>query len=200
MNAKLHKSAFALSFGTLAAMAAVACGQGADPSSTELSSNSTSDALNTVITCQQQEAACGLDAGPTGFAACQKALQSCLMSLFPDAATLPTLPTLPEFDAALPTLPKPPALPDAGLPKLPTPPQFDAGLPTPPAGTVPPEAACLDTLQTCLFSGTTPTTCATDAQTCLTAAAKARCDAQEAECIASKAPAALCTAARMACH
>jgi hypothetical protein len=199
MKAKLHASGFGATLGALAALALVACGQGAD--STPESSSDTSDALNTVITCQQQAFACGQDAGPSGLAACQTGLQACLMSLFPGTGTPPGLPS---FDAGTP-----PRLPDAGLPRLPTPPtttppRFDAGAPTPPmlpdAG-VPADAQCLASLQACLLGGTTmPTTCASDAQTCLTAAMKARCDAQEAACTASGAPAQLCQAARAACH
>jgi hypothetical protein len=201
MNAKLHKPALASIFGALS-LAVVACGQGADPSSTEPSSESTTDALTTVVTCQQDAFACQRDAQvPTGLDACQKELQACLMSLFPAAPSLPgfdggvVVPKLPSFDAGLPKLPNPtpvptitpPTLPDAGLPRLP-----DAGVPA--------DAQCLATLQSCLLGGTMPTTCASDAQTCLTAAAKARCDAQEAQCVKSGAPAAVCQQLRMACR
>jgi hypothetical protein len=202
MNAKLHKAALASMFGGLV-VAATACGQGADPSSAEPSTSESTDALTTVVTCQQQAFTCQLDAAaPSGFDACQKELEACLMSLFPTQpgfdAGLPKLPSPPSFDAGLPKLPgfdaglpKPPSF-DAGLPKPPSPPSFDAGVPA--------EAQCLASLQSCLLGGTTPTTCASDAQTCLTAAAKARCDAQEAECVQSGAPAALCQQARAACR
>ncbi len=191
MNATPLRRPALLTASGIAAALLLACGQSADPGSSGLSTESTSDALTTVNTCQSEALACGLDAGPspTAILACQTDLQKCLMSLFPDAGALPTPPTLPGLDAGLPKLPTPPGLPsfDAGVPPLMLP---DSGIT---------DASCLASLNACLFAGTMPTTCASDAQTCLQAAATARCDAQEKECTASGAPAALCTAQRTAC-
>src|ERR1019366_8531898 len=146
MNGKLLGSAALTSCAGFAVAAVLAaCGQAADPGSTESSSSST-DALNTVISCQTDAFSCAADAGRTGFASCLQGLPACLMSLFPSGGTPPTFPS---FAAGLPT-PPPVTLPDGGAPSQP---------------------ACLADLQKCLFGGTTPTTCATDARTCLTAAA-----------------------------
>jgi hypothetical protein len=209
MNGKLLGSAALTSCAgfTVAAVLA-ACGQAADPGSTESSSSST-DALNTVIGCQTDAFSCEADAGRTGFASCQQGLQACLMSLFPGGGTPPTFPS---FDAGFPTRPPPPSF-DAGFPQppprfdagLPRPPQFDGGRPTPPPVTLPDGGApsqqgCLADLEKCLFSGTTPTTCATDARTCLTAAAQARCDAQQKACVAAGLPTTVCDAQRMGCR
>ncbi|HLK35525.1 MAG TPA: hypothetical protein VKU41_02150 [Polyangiaceae bacterium] len=193
-----------------------ACGQGpgAEPEPTA------TDALSTVIDCQTQAGTC-LQSAKTASAAttCNATLRSCLMSLFADAGR----PTFPAFDAAFPppitfprfdggltlpplpfprfdagAFPRPPAF-DAGLPPFP---RFDAGPPVPPqprdAG-VPANFTCLQDLQTCLGSKTTPTTCADQARTCLTAAQHAQCLAQEAQCEASGVPKAACTALTRGC-
>jgi hypothetical protein len=180
-----------------------ACGQGAEPQTSE-STGSTTDALNGVLGCQAQAFACAADAAasPAAVTSCESDLRTCLMGLLPDAGTLPTLPTLPGLptrDAGLPTKPL-----DAGLPTKP----LDAGLPTKPGLPAPPtlpdaglpaQTVCLLDLQSCLGAGTTPTTCATAAQTCLTAAGQAQCDDQEKACLAAGVPAAACDAQRKAC-
>ena len=183
----------------------LACGQ-ADPGSA-LESDSTTDALNTVIGCQTQAFACAADAqAPSGATSCNTALRACLASLFPDAGALPTLPrfdggltppvlTPPAFDAGLPGRNLDAGVPvrplDAGLPPAPPVVAADAGAPS--------QVGCLVDLQTCLTTTFDVTKCATDARACLTAADKARCDAQLAACTASGAPKVLCDAQRAAC-
>jgi|HubBroStandDraft_6_1064221.scaffolds.fasta_scaffold298618_2 hypothetical protein len=198
----------------LAAGGLVACGQAAGPMSTPEPESST-DALNTVIGCQDQAFACAADAqAPSALPSCNSGLRACLASLIPDAGALPTLPAPPTL--TLPTLPTFPTLPgfDGGFP-LPiiTPPAFDAGLPVrrfdagvpvpppvvlPDAG-APSQVNCLTDLQICLTTTPDATKCAADARTCLTAVDQARCDAQEAACTASGAPKVLCDAQRAAC-
>jgi hypothetical protein len=189
------------SFGALAALVS-ACSQAAPLEGTDVST-SQSDALNTVISCQMTDQTCRLGAkSPADVATCEKGLQSCLMSLLPEAGafpppTLPMLPTLPRFDGGLP-LPTRPTLP----PPLRG---FDAGFPTPPPITFPDagirdQRVCLDDLQRCLFARTDPQTCATDARTCLTAVAEADCDAREKACLDAKLSTTFCDAQRKACR
>jgi hypothetical protein len=203
----------------------VACA-GASPGGSE-STVSASEALATVQSCQAQAFACAADAqAPSAAVACNTDLRDCLISLLPDAGSLPApgLPTPPSFDAGLPRppvpsfdagLPRPvlpplPTLPslDAGLllPPLPTFPSFDAGLPRPPLPPVsfdaglPTQAGCLTSLQSCMLAGASSTTCAADAQTCLAGVVKAQCDAQEQACVAAGVPQTICTQQRQACH
>ncbi len=204
----------------------LACGQAAGPVST-LESESTTDALNTVIGCQTQAFTCETGAqAASALPACNSGLRACLASLIPEAGALPMLPAPPTFTPPTftpPTLTAPPlTLPtfprfDGGFPfPVITPPAFDAGLPVRrfdaglPMLPVPPpvvfpdagassQAACLTDLQVCLTTTPDATKCATEARTCLTAVSQARCDAQEATCTASGAPKALCDAQRAAC-
>jgi hypothetical protein len=204
MNSKVSRSAGIVPFATAAGLL-LACGQAADPGPTQ-GSESTTDALNTVIGCQTQAFACAADAqGPLAGSSCDSGFRACLASLLPDAGALPKLPL---FDGGFPPVPTPPAF-DAGLPirtfdaGLPIRP-FDAGLPTPPPivvpdGGAPSEQACLVDLQTCLTTTPDVATCATQVRTCLTAVDQSRCDAQEAACIATGAPKVLCDAQRAAC-
>ncbi len=190
-----------------AATAVSACSQAADPEGTELSSGST-DALNTVISCQMTDQTCRTTAkSATDRAACQTDLESCLMSLLPDAGGLPPLEP-PRFDGGLLMRPPPPPLtfPDAGLPRPPVR-GFDGGLPVlpPPPVSIPDggvldQRRCLDDMQKCLLSKTDPSTCATDARTCLTAVATAQCDDREKACLDAKLPQAFCDAQRKACR
>src|SRR5258708_4326521 len=177
----LHQAALASGVALAAASVTVACGQGAD---SEPSVGSSVDALKTVLDCQTQVGVCVQSAKTVAdVTACNGALRSCLLSLFPDAgaprflgplrfdASFPPLPTFPTafpgFDAAPPVLPVfdagafPPPRFDAGLPPFPI---FDAGRPPPPPAAidagVPSQGTCLVNLQACLFSQTSPTTCA----------------------------------------
>jgi hypothetical protein len=197
-----------------AVSATAACGQGPSPEPSE----SSTDALGTVLDCQTQAGTCLRSAkSAADLVACNGSLRSCLMSLFPDSgaprfpgpigfdASFPPIPTgLPSFDAGPPLprfdagLPPPPQF-DAGFPPFPT---FDAGPPRPPAGGdagVPSQPACLLSLQACLFSQTPPTTCADQARACLTAAQHAQCVAQKAQCVAARIPAATCAALNPGC-
>ncbi len=197
-------SVFVLSAAAAGVM--TACSFAADPSSTE-SSSSSNEALNTVVSCQNANRGCeAASKTPSDLASCRRELQSCLMSLLPTGG-LPPVP--PELDAGFPPRPPRPTLPDAGFPGRPVR-GFDAGFPvvppvTPPPITLPdagmpPQRACLEDLQTCLFSKTDPATCATDVRTCLTAAVAAQCDDQEKGCLARKIPQAVCDAQRKDCH
>jgi hypothetical protein len=207
---------------TSGALLCVACA-GASPGGSE-STVSASEALATVQSCQAQALACAADAqAPSAAVACNTDLRDCLVSLLPDAGSLPApgLPTPPSFDAGLPRPPVPsfdaglprPVLPplpslDAGLirPPLPTLPSFDAGLPRAPLPPVsfdagfPSQAGCLTSLQGCILAGTSSTTCASQAQTCLADVVKAQCDAQEQACVSAGVPATICTQQRQACH
>ncbi len=190
-------SVFVLS--TAVAAIVSACGQAADPGATE-SSSSSSDALNTVVGCQNANRSCeATTKAPAGLAACRQELGACLMSLLPEGGSPPFEP--PQLDAGFPPRPPRPTLPDAGLPDR----GFDAGFPVPPpvifpdAG-VPPQSSCLEDLRSCLLSKTDPATCATDARTCLTAAVSAQCDAEEKDCLARKIPQVVCDAQRRVCR
>jgi len=132
--------------------------------------STTAAALNAVQQCTQQAQACAQAAStPQDFAACEQGLESCLSALVAEAG-VPSLPgfdagiPLPSFDGGVPV----PTLPDGAVPPLPS---LDAGLPPipglPDAGAV---DGCLQTLQSCLTSGTDPTTCATQVTSCLQAA------------------------------
>jgi len=173
MNRRAYKGLLTMA-GTawVGVVALCACTEEAAPAPTE-PATTTNEALNTVIACQQQEDACAADAGNVaGLVACEHQLKQCLANLFLEAG-----------------LPQPP----------PPPPQFDGGVPIPDGG-VPSAPACAASLQLCLESNTSPSTCASQAKTCFANAANAKCDAEESVCLASGVPAAVCQAARQACH
>jgi hypothetical protein len=143
-----------------------ACTHGSEPSWSE-SSGTTAEELGAVQGCTSQSQTCISAATTTAaLAACEQELGTCLASLVAEAGV-----PLPSFDAGLPinfsfdagSLPpfggfdgSLPTLPDAGLPSF----------PVPEAGSYP-GSACIQELQSCLSSQTSPTTCATQVETCL---------------------------------
>lgn len=149
--------------GVALASVLVACSDAAQTHWGSDRSATTSSALGGVQDCTAQAQACALDASsPSDIAACEQGLKACLTGLLAEAG----VPSLPGFDGGLPPVPGLdagfPSLPDAGLPALP-----DAGLPpipVPDAGAV---DACLQALQQCLGSSTSPSQCATQAVTCI---------------------------------
>ncbi|MGO8997718.1 MAG: hypothetical protein ACLQVI_30745 [Polyangiaceae bacterium] len=141
-----------------------------------------SSALSGVQNCQAQAKTCASTAtSATAIAACEQQLKSCLEALIDDAGLPPvglgsfdagslpspgsffdgSLPPVGSFDGgggALPILDDAGFLPifdDAGLPPITFP--FDAGS----------VSACIQSLQSCLSSSTSPQTCATQVATCL---------------------------------
>jgi hypothetical protein len=208
------------SFAFVAAASVVtACSQAAPIEGTDPTepSSSSSDALNTVVGCEMADETCRSAAkSPADDLSCRQALQSCLMSLLPEAGAFAFRPA--RFDGGFPPprrlqfpdggFPRP-SFPDAGFPRLqfpdggfPRPPGrgFDAGLPVTPDGGATDQRACIDDLQRCLFSMTDPMTCASDARACLTAVAAAQCDEREKACVDAKRPQAICDAERRACR
>jgi hypothetical protein len=129
--------------------------------------STTAAALDAVQQCTQTAQTCAQAATtPQALATCQQGLQSCLSALVAEAG-VPSLPPfdsgvpLPSLDAGIPV----PTLPDGAVPPVPS---LDAGIPgLPDLNAV---DACLQTLQSCLTSGTDPTTCATQVTSCLQAA------------------------------
>ena len=150
---------------TLASLLAACTEATQAPWSSERSATTSAD-LGAVQNCIAQSKSCVAAASTTSaLSQCEQELKSCLDGLIAEAGA----PSLPAFDAGAGLPPgfsfDAGSLPsfDASFPGLP-----DAALPTFPGSEAGASAsACIQDLETCLQSSTSPTTCASQATTCL---------------------------------